>query len=1338
MKKLITAIIAVALALTMMAGLVACGDDDAVADFKIVGVQGVSGIRIDGTTVSFVVQNSIDEFPLTRIEFQASSSVDYDAYSDSALTKKYDGDSVPLNEGNNTFYVKGWFADKPEVTATFTFNIKRIASDAEIQEISIDESTFRETYVLNEKLSPFVVNVKWDNGESASIEVDETMVSGFDTSTVGVKTIAIRIDSASITREIVVSHPESDSDITIGAWQSAYFVGDEPYLDGAYLVYDGREIQITEDMLSGFSTAKAGVVNVKITYGGSTVIAPIEVVSADGTISGEVTETVVNADALVDEVMRILERYNVKRESIENGAGYVATVLGKAGISIEQVKGLVDVVLEDDAPILTAADKLIDLINAGDEVSDISEVRDEYTAFADAVSSVETMTSLLNCMDYVTEELEPAMLPAIVKAIMVLAAPENFGSDTSDFEFYISNAYSYGYSLVDQYLSYDEAREMFDKNDLADTFDDYFAPDSDKPSLRDKIFELLGSDEALYISQAIISAFNNVADSDAQALADVVAFAVDTTETILFGELTDFDDLNEDISFNDAAKHLNAIGKVMQSANEALMADPAFVYSASVVVSEILNMTLSSSDLGGVVVGAFASADLGGVDVGAFASAGAAVERAIVDLIATIDGKTLTDIYLNVSAMILELSNNDVDSPEYDATSLGKTVSLGASLIYPYYTEFDLKEKQSVGKILDWISNMSHTDLSSLIDIMAEGAALQSDVSAKNADFAEYGKTFLAALGILPSYDDTDATLSVDQYGTVFVPVGASKQAVVSEIDLMSSITLYYGDYGYMHISDFATGVYGVDYDASKEGFFSAVIEIDGASSVVECYAYDDTTAGKLISVYDPRINFFALDGSAPTLDCDNLPDQFIHSESGKMLDFHRYNYVHYNNGFAVGLDDTNGDDSVIYGTLAHVDHEILGEVTFPALYMNVAEQPEITDTVYTGGIAKVLQGTSQYDLLNEIENDYVKVIYDDIMGTSFNIYYFISMLSDYSYDYENVSFSGYDPQTPGKQDVTVTVTQTDTNKQYSFVVPVEVMTSEQANTVVDYYAYPQTSVLQVRADKQLLGLDITLGTYDGYYCNIYSYEDLENYAEELDLDIELTGFDSSKATDGTATYTLAISQFGKQVLTTTGYYSIYDPAAEPVPLQFNYDYYRIHTITESELQDFGSFLNRIGAMFTLTDESYWAAGQDISAIEDALTYSYELSYSSEFFDVYNVSITGRYISFSRTIKVIDDALATIPTALDVNLDHDHVWESDDWHSFYHWNCVPYGYNLTPQDFEVNVVLGYGYETIELNMSAIGNDIEIQADTSKAGPCRVTITYKDLVSVVYGVYVHSK
>ena len=680
--------------------------------------------------------------------------------------------------------------------------------------------------------------------------------------------------------------------------------------------------------------------------------------------------------------------------------------------------------------------------------------------------------------------------------------------------------------------------------------------------------------------------------------------------------------------------------------------------------------------------------------------------------------------------MIFELSNNDVDSPEYDATSLGKTVSLGASLIYPYYTEFDLKEKQSVGKILDWISNMSGSDLSSLIDIVAEGAALQSDVSAKNADFAEYGKTFLAALGILPSYDDTDATLSVDQYGTVFVPVGASKQAVVSEIDLMSSITLYYGDYGYMRISDFATGVYGVDYDASKEGFFSAVIEIDGASSVVECYAYDDTTAGKLISVYDPRINFFALDGSAPTLGFYDLPYQFIHSESGKMLDFYRYNYVHYDNGFAVGLDDTNGDDSVIYGTLAHVDHEILGEVTFPALYMNVAEQPEITDTVYTGGIAKVLQGASQDDLLNEIDNcGDVKVTYDDIMSTSFDIYLFIN-------GYENVSFSGYDPQTPVKQDVTVTVTQTDTNKQYSFVVPVEVMTSEQANTIVEYYAYPQASVLPVGADKQALELRITLYTYDGNDYYIYSYEDLEYYAEELDFDIELTGFDSSKATDGTATYTLTISQFGKQVLTTTGYYSIYDPAAEPVPLQF--DYYRIPTITESELQDFGSFLNRIGAMFALTDGSYWAAGQDISAIEDALTYSYELSYSSEFFDVYNVSITGRYISFSRTIKVIDDALATRPTALYVNLDHDHVWGPDDWHSVYHWNCVPYGYNLTPQDFEVNVVFGYGYETIELDMSAIGDDIEIQADTSKAGPCRVTITYKGLVPVVYGVYVHSK
>ena len=134
MKKLLTSMIAVALMLTLLLGAVSCGDDGETFTMNITGINGVTDPVIDSTakTVTFTVQNDRDAFPLSDIVFASDFELSYEAYADKDLTQKYEGASVPLKEGDNTFWVKGWVDGIADVYDVFEFRGRRIASAPEI------------------------------------------------------------------------------------------------------------------------------------------------------------------------------------------------------------------------------------------------------------------------------------------------------------------------------------------------------------------------------------------------------------------------------------------------------------------------------------------------------------------------------------------------------------------------------------------------------------------------------------------------------------------------------------------------------------------------------------------------------------------------------------------------------------------------------------------------------------------------------------------------------------------------------------------------------------------------------------------------------------------------------------------------------------------------------------------------------------------------------------------------------------------------------------------------------------------------------------------------------
>ena len=288
MKKIISLI-----SLFLLIFLVACEGDTNVK-FEIQGIKGYNDavINADKRTVTFNVTSTVSEFAVSDVLLP--ENIEISVYADANHETEL-GEILSLEYGLNTFYLNLYFAEDDALNSDWTLLITRIEQVNQIKEIVVSE--LKNTYEINEEFSNGKLKVIYMDEKQEEIPLTKDMVSGFDTSSVGEKTLTITYQGKTITYKImVVDSSLSDvvSSISIKELKNFYLLNEE-FVPGTLIVNyasgESKEIPLTKDMVSGFDTSSVGEKTLTITYQGKTITYSI-VVSNSSDLEMEVTEVV--------------------------------------------------------------------------------------------------------------------------------------------------------------------------------------------------------------------------------------------------------------------------------------------------------------------------------------------------------------------------------------------------------------------------------------------------------------------------------------------------------------------------------------------------------------------------------------------------------------------------------------------------------------------------------------------------------------------------------------------------------------------------------------------------------------------------------------------------------------------------------------------------------------------------------------------------------------------------------------------------------------------------------------------------------------------------------------
>ena len=183
------------------------------------------------------------------------------------------------------------------ITKTSNYSIDIINTLKSIQ----IQGTPKTEYNINEPIQTGLsILVTRQTGKIEAIDVENDMISGFNTTTEGEKEVTITYTENGVTKQTSYSITVKDAVTGIGIKtnpnKTQYKYGEELDLTGATIsVVKGSgtvEIPVTEDMVSGYDKEKLGEQTIKVTYGGEETtfkvnvkdyVTKIEVVPADVT-----------------------------------------------------------------------------------------------------------------------------------------------------------------------------------------------------------------------------------------------------------------------------------------------------------------------------------------------------------------------------------------------------------------------------------------------------------------------------------------------------------------------------------------------------------------------------------------------------------------------------------------------------------------------------------------------------------------------------------------------------------------------------------------------------------------------------------------------------------------------------------------------------------------------------------------------------------------------------------------------------------------------------------------------------------------------------------------------
>lgn len=1139
-KKLLIFVLILLTAVFLTASFVGCDGDGEKGTYVLAidNIVGVSDAVIDNEakTVAFRVQNSIDAFPLSSITFKDGEMLVYEAYADEALTQKYEGASIPLVEGDNVFWVKGWFALAADKYAVYEFTVTRTRSEQSVKSIKLDEETWKSQYMVNEKMPQCYIIVTYSDDTTEKVLLTADMITGFDTSSPGTREITISYKGSTLTTSVEVKEVTGgDGALTLGAWQTAYFIGEEIYLDGAYLLYDDGKtvsrIAITADMVTGFDTSAEGTKQIKIVYGDKLILADIKVYAFDDGEYEEVKKSTLDVAEFETNMNKIFSVFGVNiYEMSEHDRNILVDIFEYLGITDEDVESLVGTVTAKDSTLL----------------GDIKEVVMNNTDVADILTenNVRTVTETLRIVKDKISAKQIAKLASIF-VNMVYGYMDTVSIEDQD-------GWGYNIDFTDQtqsgHMTYSwvsiTAQDMLkfingDANALA-VFEEYTSKEYSDYSQIGDIEKVISMDETAYVAGAVLDSIAAACDYDEQKILDMVALSKKIVEAVTTGDLDKLlGGQAEGLSYKAMVAQINELGKFLKTLNQTFADDPLLVRCGSAVLDEIFNIWSDT------MMVAF--------DGNTAVNAVLALEKVAIECLMKIDANFVAGLYLDYDDYAKE-SDEIVKDQKF-----GYIAAKIAAFVYPEYQKLELREKTAIDDATEMLNMIGVPfNIRGIVDFMEKAAV-------KDAD--DYSATELKAFAdefyklIKGESVETEDRLFIMPYGTVLVNVNCTKEDLAQAIAQSAQVVLYDASLGTnLRIDDLSA--YTINYDAGKEGFFSAEIVIEGAKATIECYAYDSTTPTKFVLYKDRHeLNGYVFEkGQSVSAENGNRNFSFKHKETGKII-----SVIADITGFGSAVDTSEAGYSL--STIKY-SNDIFGEIELPVL-ITVVDLANVTP-----------------DMVNTIYFQYCDILPQDseiLIHADVTFAFIFSERID-------VIVTDLDSSTLGETTFTAALAENENGIDCSEQLKVTVVTKEEAMTVEDasVAVLEKNIVVPVGTTSNQIAASYDI-SYKYYPASHGSQDYVEylndTYLSEQGLKIIVKDFDTAQASDTIAplkgkillvssadeSTVFAESEFG---------YFVYDPdTLPPVAVKYTDDYWwgniENEVYTESETKSLEAFLRR-------------------------------------------------------------------------------------------------------------------------------------------------------------------
>lgn len=1285
-KKILIFVLILLTAVFLTASFVGCDENGEKGTYVLAidNIVGVSDAVIDNEakTVAFRVQNSIDAFPLSSITFKDGEMLVYEAYADEALTQKYEGENIPLAEGDNVFWVKGWFALAADKYAVYKFTVTRTAAEATITSIAVDSATWKTEYLVNEVFGTATLVVTKSNNTTEKVQITADMLTGFDTSAPGTKTVTVTYGGKTTTATITVKEPVAETSVlSLGDWQTAYFIGEEIYLDGAYLLYDDGKtvsrIAITADMVAGFDTSAEGTKQIKIVYGDKLILADIKVYAFDDGEYEEVKKSTLDVAKFETNMNKIFSVFGVNiYEMTEHDRNMLVDIFEYLGITDEDVESVVGTVTAKDSTLL----------------GDIKEVVMNNTDVADILTenNVRTVTETLRIVkDKISAKQIAKLASVFVK--MVCGYMDNVSIEDQDgwgYNIDFTNQTQSGH-MTSPWMSI-TAQDMLkfinngDANALA-VFEEYTSKEYSDYSQIGDIEKVLSMDETAYVAGAVLDSIAAACDYDEQKIFDMVALSKKIVEAVTTGDLDKLlGGQAEGLSYKAMVAQINELGKFLKTLNQTFADDPLLVRCGSAVLDEIFNIWSDT------MMVAF--------DGNTAVNAVLALEKVAIECLMKIDANFVAGLYLDYDDYAKE-SDEIVKDQKF-----GYIAAKIAAFVYPEYQKLELREKTAIDDATEMVNMIGVPfNIRGIVDFMEKAAV-------KDAD--DYSATELKAFAdefyklIKGESVETEDRLFIMPYGTVLVNVNCTKEDLAQAIAQSAQVVLYDASLGTnLRIDDLSA--YTINYDAGKEGFFSAEIVIEGAKATIECYAYDSTTPTKFVLYKDRReLNGYVFEkGQSVSAENGNRNFSFKHKETGKII-----SVIADITGFGSAVDTSEAGYSL--STIKY-SNDIFGEIELPVLITvvdlaNVA--PDMVNTIY-------------FQYCDILPQDFEILIHADVT--------FAFIFSE-SID---VIVTDLDSSTLGETTFTATLAENENGIDCSEQLKVTVVTKEEAMTVEDasVAVLEKNIVVPVgtTSDQIEASYNISYKYYPASHGSQDYVEYLNNmYLSEQGLKIIVKDFDTAQASDTIAPLKgkiLLVSSADESIVfaeSEFGYF-VFDPdTLPPVAVKYTDEHWwgniENEVYTESETKSLEAFLRRsheIAENRGISDVGILMSDMGMLGLNELLEQDLsgrgkvilELREDRGQWKEYKVTFNIDYLHHTVDyIRVIPDAFKNLPTSISVQ---------------YAKNVVLQDEELIVENVTGSVEFGYGYDLKWISGQDEKDKLTIAGDTSSAGYKQFTVTY---------------